>query len=162
MLSTISVLVENKFGVLAKIAGLFSSRGYNIKSLTVGETEDPNFSRMTIVTEGDEKIMEQVKKQLHKLIDTIKVSDLTHVDHVETELAFIRINLKGHNRSEILDLSHIFEGRAVDVGPRSICVEVKGRPSKVNAFIELVKPFGIIDVTRTGKIAIPREMNIGD
>jgi acetolactate synthase-1/3 small subunit len=158
MLSTISVLVENKFGVLAKIAGLFSSRGYNIKSLTVGETEDPNFSKMTIVTEGDEKIIEQVKKQLHKLIDTIKVTDLTKSDHIETELAFIRVNLKGHSRGEILELANIFQARAVDVGPKSICIEIKGKPTKVNAFIEMVKPYGIIDVTRTGKIAIPREL----
>lgn len=157
MESTISVLVENRFGVLAKVAGLFSSRGYNIKSLTVGETEDPTVSRMTIVTEGEELIIEQVKKQLHKLVDTIKVTDLTDKSYIERELAFIRVNVKGKNRSEILDIVNIFRVKAVDVGAKTMCIEITGTSEKVNAFMELVKPYGVVEVVRTGKVAIPRE-----
>jgi acetolactate synthase-1/3 small subunit len=158
MESTISVLVENRFGVLARVAGLFSSRGFNIKSLTVGETEDPTVSRMTIVTEGETAIIEQVKKQLHKLIETIKVTDLTEKEHVERELAFIRINAKGKNRSEVLDIVNIFKVKPVDVGARTMCIEITGKTSKINAFIEMVKPYGIVEVVRTGKVAIPREI----
>lgn len=157
MESIISVLVENKFGVLSKISGLFSSRGFNIKSLSVGETEDPSVSRMTIVTQGDEKIIEQVKKQLNKLIDTIKVIDLTEKEYIEKELAFVRVNVKGKNRTEILDIANIFRAKAVDVGQKTMCLEITGRSSKINAFLELVKPFGLVEIARTGKVAIPRE-----
>ncbi len=159
MESTISVLVENRFGVLAKVAGLFSSRGFNIKSLTVGETEDPSVSRMTIVTEGDELIIEQVKKQLHKLIDTIKVTDLTDKEYIERELAFVRVNVKGKSRAEILEIVEIFKVKAVDVGAKTMCIEITGKPAKINAFLELVKPYGVVEVVRTGKVAIPREVS---
>jgi acetolactate synthase-1/3 small subunit len=157
MESTISVLVENKFGVLSKIAGLFSSRGYNIKSLTVGETEDPTVSRMTIVTEGEENIIEQVKKQLNKLIDTIKIIDMTNKEYIERELAFVRVNVKGKSRTELLDIASIFSAKAVDVGVKSVCLEVTGKTQKIDAFIELLKPFGIVEIVRTGKVAMMRE-----
>ncbi len=155
---TISVLVENKFGVLSEISGLFSSRGFNIKSLTVGETEDPTISRMTIVTSGDDKIIEQVKKQLNKLIDTIKVNDLSDLPYIERELAFVKINVKGKNRSEILDIANIFRAKAVDLGPKTITIEITGKTDKIDAFTEMVKPFGLVEVVRTGKVAIIREM----
>lgn len=154
---TISVLVENQFGVLSKISGLFSSRGYNIKSLTVGETEDPTISRMTIVTKGDDAIIEQVKKQLNKLVDTIKVIDVTDQMYIERELAFVKVNIKGKSRGEILDIASIFRSKVVDMGQKTICVELTGNSDKIDAFIELVKPFGIVEVVRTGKVAILRD-----
>jgi acetolactate synthase-1/3 small subunit len=153
---TISVLVENKFGVLSRVAGLFSARGYNIESLSVGETLDPTVSRMTIMVHGDEFIIEQVMKQLHKLIDVIKVNDLTDEDHVERELVLIRVNAEPQHRAEILRTADIFRAKVVDVTPLSFTLEATGDEEKLEAFIELLRPMGIQEIVRTGKVAITR------
>jgi acetolactate synthase-1/3 small subunit len=153
---TISILVENKFGVLSRVAGLFSARGYNIESLSVGETLDPSASRMTVVVTGDEFVIEQVMKQLHKLIDVIKVNDLTDESHVERELVLIRVNAEPQHRAEILRTADIFRARVIDVTPVSFVLEATGDEGKVEALIELLRPIGIQEVVRTGKIAITR------
>ena len=153
---TISILVENKFGVLSRVAGLFSARGYNIESLSVGETLDPAVSRMTIVVRGDEFVIEQVTKQLHKLIDVIKVSDLTDDDHVERELVLMRINAEPQHRAEILRTADIFRAKVVDVTQATFVLEVTGDEGKIEALIELLKPMGIQELVRTGKVAIAR------
>jgi acetolactate synthase-1/3 small subunit len=154
----ISVTVENRFGVLARIAGLFSARGYNIDSLCVAETEDPSVSKMTIVVKGDEKILEQIYKQLNKLIDVIKVQDLTKEEHIERELALIKVNTSNFNeKQEVIQLANIFRAKIVDVGKKTLTVEISGDNSKINAMIELLKSFGIKEIIRTGRIAIQRE-----
>jgi acetolactate synthase-1/3 small subunit len=153
---TIAVLVENKFGVLSRVAGLFSARGYNIESLSVGETLDPSVSRMTLVVRGDAFIIEQVVKQLHKLIDVIKVTDLSEEDHVEREMILIKVNAEPSARAEILRSADIFRAKVVDVTPGSYTLELTGHASKLDAFIELLRPFGIQELVRTGKVAIAR------
>ena len=157
MRHTISVLVENKFGVLSRVSGLFSGRGFNIESLSVGETIDPKVSLMTIVTTGDDRIIEQIIKQLNKLIDVIKVVDFTEIDHVEREMVLIKVAPKKEDRLEVLRLAEIFRGRIVDSGPTTYTVEITGDEKKIEAFIELVKPYGIKEFVRTGKVAIARE-----
>lgn len=152
----IAILVENKFGVLSRVAGLFSARGYNIESLSVGETLDPNVSRMTIVVRGDEFVIEQVMKQLHKLIDVIKVSDLTDDNHVERELVLIRVNAEPQHREEILRTADIFRAKVVDVTSTTFVVEITGDQGKIEALIELLRPMGIQEIVRTGKVAIAR------
>src|SRR5213078_4149338 len=153
---TIAVLVENKFGVLSRVAGLFSARGYNIESLSVGETLDPSVSRMTLVVTGDEFVIEQVTKQLHKLIDVIKVSDLTDDDHVERELMLIRVNAEPQHREEILRTADIFRAKVVDVTPVSFVLEATGDEGKLESLIELLRPMGIQELVRTGKVVIAR------
>jgi acetolactate synthase I/III small subunit len=153
---TIAVLVENKFGVLSRVAGLFSARGYNIESLSVGETLDPSVSRMTLVVTGDEFVIEQVTKQLHKLIDVIKVSDLTDDDHVERELMLIRVNAEPQHREEILRTADIFRAKVVDVTPVSFTLEATGDEAKLEALVELLRPMGVQELVRTGKVAIAR------
>src|SRR5437660_2660830 len=153
---TISVLVENRFGVLSRVAGLFSARGYNIESLSVGETLDPAVSRMTLVVTADEFVIEQVTKQLHKLIDVIKVSDLTDDRHVERELMLIRVNAEPQHREEILRTADIFRAKVVDVTPVSFVLEATGDEGKLEALIELLRPMGIQALVRTGKVAIAR------
>ena len=153
---TIAVLVENKFGVLSRVAGLFSARGYNIESLSVGETLDPTVSRMTLVVRGDEFVMEQAMKQLHKLIDVIKVMDLTVESHVERELVLIRVNAEPQHRAEILRTADIFRAKVVDVTPTTLTLEATGDESKLDAIIELLRPMGIQELVRTGKVAIAR------
>lgn len=153
----ISCLVENHFGVLAHVAGLFSSRGFNIDSLTVGETEDPEVSRMTIVLIGDKKIMEQVKKQLNKLIDVIKVQDLSAKNFIDRELALIKVNTQKEYRHQVLQLLEVFEAKVVDISSESATAEVTGRTEKIEAFIDILRPYGIKEVVRTGKIALARE-----
>ena len=153
---TISVLVENKFGVLSRVAGLFSARGYNIESLSVGETLDPTVSRMTLVVRGDEFVIEQVMKQLHKLIDVIKVNDLTDDSHVERELVLVRVNAEPQHRAEILRVGDIFRAKVVDVTPVSYVLEATGDEGKIDAMLELLRPMGIQEVVRTGKVAISR------
>ncbi|MBI5050743.1 MAG: acetolactate synthase small subunit [Nitrospirae bacterium] len=157
MRHTISVLVENKFGVLSRISGLFSGRGYNIESLSVGETIDPKISVMTIVTKGDDQIIEQITKQLNKLIDVIKVVDFIEIDHVEREMVLVKVAPKKENRIEVLKLVEIFRGRIVDSGAATFTIEITGDEGKINAFIELITPFGIKEFVRTGKVAIARE-----
>ena len=153
---TISVLVENKFGVLSRVAGLFSARGYNIESLSVGETLDPSVSRMTIVVTGDEFVIEQVMKQLHKLIDVIKVNDLTDDSHVERELVLIRVNAEPQHRAEVMRTADIFRARVIDVTPVSFVLEATGDEGKLEALLELLRPMGIQEIVRTGKVAISR------
>jgi len=151
-----SVLVENRFGVLARIAGLFSGRGYNIDSLNVAETDDPGVSHMTIVTHGDAQIIEQIYKHLNKLIDVIKVTDLTTENHVERELVLIKMNAPPNRRGEILQIMEIFRARAVDVSPATLTIEVTGDEGKLKAVIDMLRPYGIQELVRTGKIAIMR------
>jgi len=157
MRHTISVLVENKFGVLSRVSGLFSGRGYNIESLSVDETIDPHISLMTIVTTGDDQIIEQITKQLNKLIDVIKVVDLTEVDHVEREMILVKVAPRQQDKAEALRLAEIFRGRVVDSSPKTYTFEITGDEKKIAAFVELIKPFGIKEFVRTGKIAIARE-----
>lgn len=159
MRHTISVTVENRSGVLARVAGLFSGRGYNIESLSVGETTEKGVSRMTIVTRGDDRIIEQIIKQLRKLVDVIKVSDLTDTPFVDRELVLVKLANTDRNKAEILRLNDIFRGRIVDVSPTTYTLEVTGAEGKVEAFLKLVKPFGIREIMRTGRVAMAREMN---
>ena len=156
MRHTISVLVENKFGVLARISTLFAARGFNIDSLAVGETEDPNISRMTIVVKGDDKILEQVEKQLNKLVDVIKVSDYKEAKHLERDLALVKVKTDKNNRSEVMQIVDIFRSKIVDVAHDSVVVEITGDEEKIDALLELLRPFGIKEMCRTGIIAIGR------
>jgi len=148
------VLVENKFGVLARIAGLFSARGFNIDSLAVGETEDPSVSRMTIVSEGDEKTLEQIKKQLNKLIDIIKVMDFKDGEFIDRELILIKVSVTTKNRKEILEAIDSVGAKVVNAGAKSISIEESADQNKVRALIELMRPFGLLEVVRTGRIAM--------
>lgn len=156
---TISVLVENKFNTLARIAGLFSAKGYNIDSLSVGPTEDETVSRMTIVTEGDDAIIEQITKQLHKLIDTIKVIDLTFDSFVDRELVLLKVQTTIQSRPEIMQIAEIFRAKVVDISPRTLTLEATGSRQKVDAFIKMLKPFGIKEIARTGQVALKREFH---
>jgi acetolactate synthase-1/3 small subunit len=151
---TISVLVENHSGTLSRIAGLFSSRGYNIASLTVGETEDPTVSRMTLVVEGDEAVIEQVVKQLNRLVDVIKVIDLGNDTIIERELVLVRVDSTKSSRHEIVELADIFKATVAHVSPTSITFELSSTCDKVNDFINLVKPYGVKELVRSGKIAV--------
>jgi acetolactate synthase-1/3 small subunit len=156
MRHTISVLVENKFGVLTRIAGLFSGRGYNIDSLNVAPTHDPRFSRMTIVTRGDDATLEQIVKLLNKLINVIEVRDFRDGEYVDRELALVKVKVNSQTRAEVMQITDIFRAKIVDVQPDTVTVEVTGDESKVEKFIELMEPFGVVDLTRTGKVAMPR------
>ncbi|TGC11549.1 acetolactate synthase small subunit [Methanolobus halotolerans] len=156
MRHTLSVLVENKHGVLTRVAGMFSRRGYNIDSLTVGITEDPTISRMTIVVKGDDDVLEQVTKQLNKLIDVIRVTDLKSEETVERELALFKVSSDVNNRSEIMQIADIFRARIIDVAPRSVIIEVTGDETKIDAIEQLFRPFGIKEMVRTGKVALRR------
>ena len=157
MRHTISILVENKTGVFTRIGGLFSARGFNLDGISVGPTEDPSVSRLTIVTRGNDKIIEQVNKQLNKLVEVIKVVDLTTEDHVERELALIKVSCNSETRSEIMQTVNIFRANIVDISPRTLTVEVTGIVDKVQALINLLRHFGIREVARTGAIALKRE-----
>lgn len=152
----ISILVENHSGALSRIAGLFSSRGYNISSLNVAETEDPSISRMTIVAEGEEDILEQIIKQLNRLIDVIKVYDFYSEPVINRELILIRICSTKQNRLELATLINIYNGKIVSVSPTSVTVEITGTTSVLDDFILMVKPFGIKEIVRSGKLAIAR------
>jgi len=156
MRHTISVLVENKFGVLARVAGLFSGRGYNIDSLNVEETEDPSMSRMTIVARGDDRILEQINKQLNRLIDVIKVSDMTQEEHVERELALIKVTALAKNRSEIIQIANIFRANIVDVSQETLVVAITGDEGKITAMINMLNPYGVKEIARSGMVIISR------
>ncbi len=156
MRHTLAVLVENNPGVLARVAGLFSRRGYNIDSLAVGRTENPEVSRMTIVVEGDQRVLEQVTKQLHKLVDVIKISDVTTERYVDRELVLIKVSATPSQRGEIMQIADIFRARIVDLGSKSITLECTGDEGKINAFEESLRPYGIKELVRTGKIAMLR------
>ncbi|MCK4389416.1 MAG: acetolactate synthase small subunit [Desulfobacterales bacterium] len=153
----ISLLVDNEPGVLARVAGLFSGRGFNIESLCVAETLDPCVSRITLVTHGDDPIADQIKKQLNKLINVIKVYDLTETEHVEREMALIKVNARADHRAEILRIVDIFRCNVVDVSPAHYTIEVTGTSDKLSAILGLLKPMGIREIARTGAIALGRE-----
>ena len=152
----ISALVQNESGVLAHISGLFAGRGFNIDSLAVGETEDPAVSRMTIVAEGDEQILEQIVKQLRKVITVIKVQDFSDRDYVERDLMLIKVNAPAARRSEIVQVAQLFRGRVVDVGANELMIELSGPEAKIEAFLALVRPYGIKETCRTGRVAMLR------
>jgi len=152
----ISTTVANRPGALARVAGLFSSRGYNIDSLAVGETENPEFSRMTIAVHGDESVLEQIRKQLGKVIDVIKVQDFEGRDFVQRDLMLIKVSAPPAKRSEIFQLCEVFEGKVVDISPKHVMLEITGPEIKIDAFINVVKPYGIREVARTGRIAMLR------
>ncbi|MDE7168681.1 MAG: acetolactate synthase small subunit [Mucispirillum sp.] len=152
----ISILVENKFGVLARVAGLFSGRGYNIESLTVNATERPNISMMTIVTYGDNKVIEQIIKQLRKLINVLKVRDLTSYNHIERELILVKVFVNQKNRTDLYNIVSTFRGNVVDLTTESMVIEITGDNDKLAAFIELVRPYGLIEMIRSGSLAIGR------
>lgn len=154
MKHTISVLVENKFGVLARISGLFSARGFNISSLAVGETEDPTVSRMTIVVEGDDRTLDQVKKQLNKLIDTIKVVDFKEGEFVDRELILVKVTVSARNRKEVIEAIESIGACIENAGSKSISVSATGDHTKIKALLELLRPFGILEVVRTGRVAM--------
>ncbi len=156
MKHTISVLLQNKPGVLSRVTGLFSGRGFNIQSLCVAETLDPAISCLTLVTSGPDNIIEQITKQLHKLIDVIKVVDISESDFVEREMALIRVKAESHTRAEVLRVIDIFRGKVVDVSPKSYAVEITGPQSKIKAVIDILKPIGIQEIVRTGTIAMAR------
>jgi acetolactate synthase-1/3 small subunit len=149
--------VENKFGVLSRVSGLFSGRGFNIETISIGPTLDPTISQMTIVTTGDERILEQIIKQLNKLIDTIKVVDLTYDSFVERELVLIKVQTTPENRSEIMQIGEIFRAKVVDLSPKTLTLEATGSRQKVDAIIKMLKPFVIREIARTGRVALKRE-----
>ncbi len=156
MRHTLAVLVENNPGVLARVAGLFSRRGFNIDSLAVGRTDNPTISRMTIVVEGDARVLEQVNKQLNKLVDVIKISDITADEYVDRELVLIKVNADPAIRGEIMQVADVFRARIVDLGKRTLTLECTGNDGKINAFEESLQPYGIKELVRTGKIAMQR------
>lgn len=156
MRHTISILVENEFGVLARVAGLFSGRGFNIESLSVAETMDPTVSRITLVTRGDDQVLEQIEKQLNKLIAVITVIDFTDTAHVERELVLLKVAADERSRGEIINIVDIFRGKIIDVSPQSYVIEVTGTEDKIRALVELLRPIGILEIVRTGKVAMFR------
>ena len=156
MRHVLSALVQNQPGVLAHVSGMLASRGFNIDSLAVGETEDANLSRMTFVVTGDDKVLEQVGKQLEKLVTVVKVLDISSEDFVERDLMLIKISAPAEKRVEILQIVDMFRGRIVDVGMTNLMVEISGREQKIEAFIELLRPHGILELARTGRIALVR------
>jgi acetolactate synthase-1/3 small subunit len=157
MRHTLSVLVENKFGVLTRVAGLFSGRGYNIDSLNVAPTQDLNTSRMTIVTRGDDASVEQIVKQLNKLVDVLEVTDFREYEYIDRELVLIRVKVDSKSRAEVMQITDIFRAKIVDVQSDSLTIEVTGDENKVEKLIELLRSFGILELTRTGKVALPRK-----
>jgi len=158
MRHTISVLVDNKPGVLARVAGLFSGRGFNIECLSVNETLDPTVSQMTLVTRGDDQLIEQIVKQLNKLIDVIKVIDLENGNYVGREMALIKVSVDDTKRSEVFSIVDIFRGKVVDISPHCYTIEVTGDEEKIQAIVELFRPIGIKEIARTGKVALLREI----
>jgi acetolactate synthase-1/3 small subunit len=156
MRHVISILVENEPGVLSRVSALFSGRGFNIESLNVAETLDPSLSRMTLVTSGNEQIIEQIIKQLNKLVNVVKVMDLTGSDFVDREMILVRVRAEATSRAEVLRILEIFRGRVVDVSPKSYTLEITGDEKKIQALVELLTPFGILEIVRTGKVAIIR------
>ena len=156
MRHTISVLVENEFGVLARVAGLFSGRGFNIESLSVAETLDSTVSRITLVTRGEDQVLEQIEKQLNKLINVIRVTDFAETEHVERELVLVKVAVNGQTRGEFMSVVDIFRAKIIDVASDSSIVEITGTEDKVGKFVELLKPLGLLEIVRTGKVAMFR------
>jgi len=158
MRHTISILVENEFGVLARVAGMFSKRGFNIECLTVAETLDPLVSRITLVSRGDDRVLKQISRQLNKMINVIKVLDFTDARHVERELALIKVAAEDRTRAELMTIVEIFRAKVIDVSPHSYLLEMTGDEEKISALLELLKPIGIKEIARTGKVAMHRGM----
>lgn len=156
MRHTISILVENKFGVLTRIAGMFSGRGFNIDTLNVGPTLDPEISRMTIVVRGDDKVLDQVNKQLDKLVNVISVEDFGESNYIDRELVLIRVKADAKARAEIMQICDIFRAKIIDVQSKRLAIEITGSENKIDKFLVLMDPFGITELTRTGKIALAR------
>ncbi len=156
MRHVLSALVHNVPGVLSHIAGMLASRGYNIDSLAVGETEDPQLSRMTFVVVGDDRVLEQVRKQLEKIVTVVRVDDVSSQNHVERDLMLMKVAAPPGKRNEILELTEIFRGRIVDVAAEMVMIEISGKERKIEAFIEMMRPFGIVELVRTGRIAMVR------
>ncbi|MDG6239370.1 acetolactate synthase small subunit [Glaesserella parasuis] len=153
----LSVLLENESGALSRVVGLFSQRGFNIESLTVAPTDDPSLSRMTIVAQGDEQVLEQIEKQLHKLIDIFKVTNLSHCEHIEREVLLLKVRAVGNTRDEIKRMADIFRGQIVDITPKQYTIQLSGTSDKLNAFIETVKAeTTIIEIVRSGVISLAR------
>jgi acetolactate synthase-1/3 small subunit len=152
----LSAVVQNVPGVLAHVSGMLASRGYNIQSLAVGETEDANLSRMTFVVMASDEQLDQVRKQLEKIVTVVQVDDISAQDYVERDLMLIKVTAPGAGRSEVRELAEIFRGRIVDVGPEAVMVEISGQERKIEAFIDLMRPFGIQELVRTGRIAMVR------
>ncbi len=149
--------MENKFGVLARISTLIAGRGFNIDSLAVGETEDPTASRMTIVFDGDEKTIEQVKKQLNRLVDVISIQDLTKEEHLDRELILVKVSVTPQTRPEVVEIAETLKAEVADVGVKSLTLLLVGDPTKVKTLLELVKPYGIKEIVRTGRVALGRD-----
>ncbi len=156
MRHVLSALVQNVPGVLSHISGMLASRGYNIDSLAVGETEDPKLSRMTFVVVGDDRVLEQVRKQLEKIVTVVRVDDVSSQDYVERDLMLIKVSAPPGRRGEIAELTDIFRGRIVDVAAQMVIVEISGQERKIEAFIDMMRPFGIVELSRTGRIAMVR------
>jgi acetolactate synthase I/III small subunit len=156
MRHVLSALVQNQPGVLAHVSGMFASRGFNIESLAVGETEDPHLSRITVVVMGDDRVLEQIRKQLEKIVTVVRVGDISGEDFVERDLMLIKVDALPTQRADIRGLVQDFRGRIVDVGPEQMMVEISGQEKKVEAFIELMRPYGIRELARTGRIALVR------
>ncbi|HZN33831.1 MAG TPA: acetolactate synthase small subunit [Pirellulaceae bacterium] len=157
MRHVLSAVVQNVPGVLAHISGMLASRGYNIDSLAVGETEDPNLSRMTFVVVGDDRVLDQVRKQLEKIVTVVQVDDISSRDHVERDLMLLKVEAPpGQKRSEVRELVEIFRAQIVDVGAEEVMIEISGRESKIEAFIQRMRPYGILELVRTGRIAMVR------
>jgi acetolactate synthase I/III small subunit len=157
MRHTISVLVENKFGVLTRVAGLFSGRGYNIDTLNVAPTDDPATSRMTIVTRGDDATLEQIVKQLEKLVNVLEVNDFREGEYIDRELVLAKVSVDSKSRAEVMQITDIFRAKIVDVQPKCLTIEITGNESKIGKFLDLMKAFGVLELTRTGKVALPRK-----
>jgi len=156
MRHTITILVENEFGVLTRVAGLFSARGYNIESLNVAPTLDGTVSRMTLVTSGDEHVIEQIKKQLNKLIPVIKTEDISHTAHMEREMILVKVKAEAKSRAEVLRMAEVFRAKVVDVSEASYTLELTGKANKIEAFLRMLEPMGIIEMTRTGPVGMRR------
>ena len=157
MTHVLSMLVENHQGVLSRIAGLFSGRGYNLESITAGITTDPQITRITLVCSGDDNVISQIKKQLNKLVDIIKVTDLTQVPSLHRELALIKVSADEQNRSEIMQIVNIFRAKVIDISPKTLTVEITGKDDKISAVIGMLRQFGIRELARTGAVALKRE-----
>lgn len=157
MRHTISVLVENKFGALTRIAGLFSGRGFNIDTLNVAPTQNGDLSHMTIVTRGDDKTVDQIVKQLNKLVDVLEVEDFRDGEYIDRELVLVKVGIKPKTRADVISIVDIFRAKIVDVQSKSLTIEVTGGESKIRRFIELMEPFGVLDLTRTGMVALVRK-----
>lgn len=156
MRHTISVWVKNQHGVLARVSNLFAARGYNIDSLVVGVTDNPKVSRMTIMVKGDDQVLDQVEKQLNKLVDVIRVEDLSSTDFIARDLALIKVKVDNVTRSHVMEIAQCFDARIVDVALKSFIIEVTGKEAKVNALVELLRPYGLVEMVRTGEVAIFR------